>query len=357
MQPLGRELVTRRPDRMGTAIVGDTIGRRDLVRDRAELMASPKYIAGSAPRYLPGVSGVGDQQDRRWWNCNNLPNGTVTVGGVGDHWGGYLQFGTGENCGYRNAGLFYFDRDYPNRYYSNYPYYYSSLYYPYPYYWPWYGSSYTQVYYHDSDPYDYGGYVYQRPSTAYEPAYEATAPAAPSYTYEAQQQQVEPYAAVPGTDTTGLVREADAAFAQGRYAEAERLFVGAIMADERDGYSKFMYAVCRFAVGDYHVAAVALRRALLTAPTLIDDPPDLLAMYNDRLSFEVQLGGLLRYAEDHAGEYDVVLLLGYVQLAGRQPREAEAIFTELSGLRGDDEVVAALRESAERLKAYREIQR
>jgi hypothetical protein len=78
----------------------------------------------------------------------------------------------------------------------------------------------------------------------------------------------------------------------------------------------------------------------------------LLALYPDRLRFEGQRANLVRYAEDHAERHDVVMLLGYIELTTGAPGSAAAIFSELSPLRPDDEVVFLLRESAERLKAF-----
>jgi tetratricopeptide (TPR) repeat protein len=232
---------------------------------------------------------------------------------------------------------------------------YYHLYYPihdfaYSRYRPWGGYTYTSVYY--AEPYVYR--FYDTDVRYVEDVREETGE------YEAGiSSPVEPVEGPPASDVayqllteaddTTLIGRGNAAFLAGRYDEAREYYVTALLADERDGYAKFLYALANFAAGDYDVAAMAVRRALLTTPELIDYPADVRALYADSAILEVQLHKLVRFVQDHPRDRGAQLLLGYLYFAGGDPGRALLVVGGLSESDRDDEVAALLRDAVMRV--------
>jgi Flp pilus assembly protein TadD len=121
------------------------------------------------------------------------------------------------------------------------------------------------------------------------------------------------------------------------------------MADERDGYAKFLYALTNFALGDYEVAGVAIRRALLTTADLIDYPVDIRSLYPDKSRLSIQFDSLVAFVEDHPQDRDARLLLGYLQYAAGDPRLAMSILDPLATSGSEDEIVTLLLDAALRV--------
>ena len=322
-----------------------------------------------------------------------------TIGGrISDRWAGYITIGRDGHRPYLNGGLFYNsfyrNRCYPYAYrpswyyhgytpiwsYSHwyrpcYGYTYASVYYPYPYY---YRNSYTDVYVYDyddgygdaysSDAVFYGdggsttthGETRQDYVTAPE-AYDSTG-GAPSYAESPRTADEQGEGAragtpldeseagkyqdltAPGGDT--LIGQGNAAFAGGRYEEARRHYISAVMADERDGYAKFLYSLCNFAVGDYEVAGLSLRRALLTTPELVEYPPDARALYPDQAMLTGQLATLEKHVASNATDRNAPLLLGYLQFAVGEAQRAAATLEPLVAQDAEDTAAALVRDAA-----------
>ncbi len=275
------------------------------------------------------------------------------MGARGNRYGGYLRFGDTSAESGLHAGLYYDGRD---RYYGGHRSYGRGHYYHHyrpvryhgcGYYRPYYGYTYASVYY--ADPYYYPFYatdVYYVDGTAggdsiYNPspessAGEAPAQPAPDTTYQVLTE--------PGDLT--LVGQGNAAFVAGRYDQARRLYASAMLADERDGYAKLLYAIANFAIGDYAVSGMAIRRALLTTPALIDYPVDVRSLYEDPVPFHTQHEKLIRYVADHPQYPSALLLLGYIEYAAGAPKRAAAIMEQLSTANPDDSLAALLRDAA-----------
>ena len=143
-----------------------------------------------------------------------------------------------------------------------------------------------------------------------------------------------------------VIQQGTVAFAAGDYPTAQRLFLEAVMADERDGYAKLLHAVASFALGDFELAGLTARRALHTSEILIYQPPDLRALYNDAETFRAHLKALSAYVHQHAAEGNAKFLLGYVYYATAQPEDAAGLFSELSGTDENDSLAKRMYETA-----------
>lgn len=206
---------------------------------------------------------------------------------------------------------------------------YTSVYYTAPYFYPFYA---TDVYYVDTTV---GGDSIYSPSPGASVA-EGEVQSTPETTYQVLTD--------PGDLT--LIGQGNTAFLAGRYDQARRLYASAMLADERDGYAKLLYAMANFAIGDYAVSGMALRRALLTTPELIDYPVDVRSLYEAPAPFNAQLETLIRYVADHPQYPSALLLLGYIEYAAGAPERAVAIMEQLTAADPDDSVAALVRDAA-----------
>ncbi len=231
-------------------------------------------------------------------------------------------------------------------YYNSYP----PIYYPgCRYYSPFYGYSYASVYL--SQPYvvqaydDTPAYVVPTYTQSVETTYaSSSAPppaAAPPAMAESYQPLTPPQAASP-------VSEGNAAFAAGHYDEARDLYVRAVFSDERDGYAKVLYAWSNFALGDYDVAAAAIRRALLTTPDLVAYPMDVRTLYSDAATLDRQTDALLRFLADRPNHTEAQLVWGYLLYSIGQADRAASVFNGLAGADVNDTIVSRLRDAAVR---------
>ncbi len=295
-------------------------------------------------------------------NGRHGPSLGLTIGGIGDHLAGYITLGNRSSNHGLSGALYYNGNHRGNRrgygygyghgygrgsYYGHYR---PISYYGYNYYEPLYGYTYLSAYY--PNPYAYRFqytdvyYVdsvvehHEIPATPAATAVDVTpASPAPAATYQALTE--------PGDDT--LIGQGNAAFMAGRYDEARRSYVSAMLADERDGYAKFLYALANFAMRDYEVAGMALHRALLTTPALLEYPVDVRSLYEPPILFETQLTDLNRFVNSHAKHRGALLLLGYLHYASGQAERALAIVTGLSESDTNDSVAAVLRDAIVRV--------
>ena len=283
----------------------------------------------------------------------------LTIGGIGDHLAGYIQLGNRSSDHGLRGALYYNGSRHGYRgghgygrghYYGHYR---PISYYGYNYYEPLYGYTYLSAYYpdpfayrfHNTEVY-YVDRIVEQQAVPGAPAATGVgvtpapiAPVAEGASYQALTE--------PGDDT--LIGQGNAAFLAGRYDEARRAYVSAMLADERDGYAKFLYALANFAMRDYEVAGMALQRALLTTPALIEYPVDVRGLYEPPFLFEAQLKHLSGYVDGHADHRSALLLLGYLHYASGQAERALQIVTRLSESDTDDSVAAVLRDAIVRV--------
>ncbi|MGB2988277.1 MAG: hypothetical protein WBE26_20600 [Phycisphaerae bacterium] len=280
----------------------------------------------------------------------------VTIGGRGDRYAGYVHLGSGRS-GPRAYGALYYDGG--RRHHRQHHYYRDSHYYfgyrpiryfGRRYYEPWYGYSYISAYrptphvyrFYDTDVY-YIDQVYGAGG-----AYDA----AGATGVEVLEGPPTPGEALPALTEPGdatLIGQGNTAFMVGRYDEAHRLYASAMLAEERDGYAKFLYSLANFAMKDYEVAAMAIRRALLTTPELIDYPVDVRRLYSHASAFETQMDDLRRFVRDHPGDRGSRLLLGYLHYAGGEPGRALPILSDLAVSDANDGAATLLHDAVVRI--------
>ena len=308
----------------------------------------------------PDASVVDRPLDRRLPYADRIPRVDIQANRNGHAQGSHQRYQrhatdlAGRHCPHGIQG-------YCSRCYSHYPrgHYYSGYrpyYYPgYAYYAPLYGYSYVSAYAYEpyvTRIYDDGGYTVDR---SYAPS-----PAAGQVVVDpsATQAATQPVEAAPAGGyqplteaiSGSLVGEGNAAFAAGKYDDARRMYVRAVLADERDGYAKLLYAVANFALGDYELAATALRRALLTTPQLIDNPVDVRTLYTDPAALDAQLAALEAYVDARAADHEAMLLFGYLLFSRGVADRAASLFERLAAADPSDSPVSLLRDAAVRVR-------
>lgn len=327
-----------------TRVIGDALRTSRVSRDRTS--------HGSV-----GIAGA-TRHDSRYSSAGGHGSGFgLTIGAVGDHFAGYVRLGNGSSGHGLEGGILYRgNNDHYRGGYGGHHYYpfhddyytdYHSIAYHYPFYRPTYGYTYSSVYY--ADPYTYCfGYAdpYLSDPAAYweapygPPDVVAVGPPAPVTQYQGL--------TAPGDDT--LVGRGNAAYRAGRFDEARRLYVSAMLTDERDGHAKLLYAIANLAVGDYSVAGTALRRALLTTESLVEYPPDLRGLYPDVSVLARHESALKRYVFANPSDRASRVLLGYLLFSSGDPGGAAVVFENLAREDSDDDLAALLRDAARRMR-------
>lgn len=132
----------------------------------------------------------------------------------------------------------------------------------------------------------------------------------------------------------------NAAFNQGDYREALRSYIAAIMSDETNGYPRLFYGVGQFALGDYSLAAIGIRRALAVSPDLIANPIDVRSIYPAESVFLEHMRNLQVYLVENPTDTEAKFLLGYLHFASASPENALSLFSAtLADVPGDSLVL------------------
>ncbi len=294
----------------------------------------------------------------RW----QFPSVGLTIGGRNRDLSGYLHVGR-DRSGPELYGTLLVDRDqrgrlgrqcYPRGHYYH-------LYYPIHYFgrdydWPWNGYTYTSLYYHEPRVYRFYNNDVYYVDNGEEPAEVAVVEGPEAGPVIENQPEADGgYQVLTQPDDDTLVGRGNAAFMAGSYEDARRYYVSAVLADERDGYAKFLYSVVNFATGDFDVAGMALRRALLTTPELIEYPPDVRRLYAEVEVLDAQLSALTRFVNKHPADSNARLLLGYLLLTRGRASEAVQILATLADADDGDQLAVLLRDAIVRIQADREM--
>jgi len=340
-----------RPTRSANA---PTVSRTPLIR--APQSAASEIPRGKAP---PGVfpsQSSGFRPPSQPFRSVDRRSGDRTIHGNDGHDRRLVHIGVDRDHAHQARGPYnhaytnHGHRSYHPYGYGHYYHNYRPIYYPgCDTYYPYLGYSFASAYfstpyvvqvYNDSPGYGYSTYT---PEQTPAPVVQASPPAVspPLSTGE-------PYQPLSTPQTQTSVDEGNAAFAAGRYEEAGRFYVRAVMADERDGYAKMLYAWANFALGDYEVAAASLRRALLTTPDLVDYPLDLRTLYPDRAVLDRHADALMRFIAEHPQHREAQLLWGYLLYSIGQAEPAASVFTSLAGTDQNDTLSSLLRDAAVR---------
>lgn len=150
--------------------------------------------------------------------------------------------------------------------------------------------------------------------------------------------------------------EGQTAMVAGQFDRARHLFSQAMFLDDRDGRAKLLFALASLGEGEIDLAGLALRRALLTTPELIDNPWDLRTVFPsseaglpDEQAFQRQLDELEHYLSDFKEHRGARLLLGYLHFGWGDAHRAHAMFSELALSDPQDTLAIRLRDSAARI--------
>lgn len=160
--------------------------------------------------------------------------------------------------------------------------------------------------------------VDRSPSVVVEPAYVPVAVSEPvgvTAVYEGDLPVGLGASELPADEPATFLELGEQVFAEGRYPEARRFFVRALLALADDGYAQLDYGLVHFALGDYAVAADALRRALNGEPDLFDRLPDVSTAYGVEGDFEAHLAELEAYLAKNPHDTDARFVLGFIRFS------------------------------------------
>lgn len=131
-------------------------------------------------------------------------------------------------------------------------------------------------------------------------------------------------------------RLGDLFFRRGQYDEAASAYEKAIRENPERAALQFILADARFAMGDYHGAALAIRRGLEREPGLAGAKADKRSFYASEEEFDRQLGRLRQFVAEHSADADALLVLGYNLHFSGQREEARKAFERVKETnRGD----------------------
>jgi tetratricopeptide (TPR) repeat protein len=157
----------------------------------------------------------------------------------------------------------------------------------------------------------------------------------------------------PALDTmdASFLEQGLAVFWEGRYEEAQRLFVRALLTGQDEAAAEVAYSFVHFALQDYDVAGMALRRAITLEPELLDAPPDIRNLYGNPADFAVHMASLRDYVAGSLGERTSVFLLAYLEYATGAPDAALTLLDQLRAEDKGDTYVHLLRDAITRAAA------
>lgn len=133
-----------------------------------------------------------------------------------------------------------------------------------------------------------------------------------------------------GIEEPTLVDLGNVAFNAGDYEEAMRFYITALLTDDQDAVARLFYGLSQFAVGDYSMASMAMRRALAVDPSLVEQPIDLRSLYPDLETFQKQLASLEAHVSKHPDDVHALFLMGYVYFAAAEPEKAIGTLNQLT---------------------------
>jgi tetratricopeptide (TPR) repeat protein len=324
---------------------GESIGGASRVpaarRGEVEIGKSRSFAEQAAPRQVPrdvtGRSGSspivqrpGDDHDRRRGfggliaprrNCDRRRPSWCSPcyrGGGSRHYAYSPYYGYGYRYGRSYYEPYYYPRTYVHSYVSHPPVY--------------------------TAPREYVvEQVAQAPSTVYVDPAPVAAVNPPS---------IEPSAPVavdaqPEPEISPLMEEGHAALRQSRYHDAQRFFLQAALEDKEDGFASLLYGVASFALGDYEISHIAIRRALESTPELLNDPIDLRVLFAGESELRDHLNRLAdRATHISPPNVDHQFLLAYLYFSSGDPTAAAAVMENVLSEQPDRPFAAQIRDAA-----------
>ena len=147
---------------------------------------------------------------------------------------------------------------------------------------------------------------------------------------------------VPDAKLNRWMMEGAEAFGRGRYNDAALSFLRVAMADPSNADGTLAYAVARFATGNYGVAALAVRRGVLSYPEVVNVDFDIRDRYDERGDFDRQLRRLEEFVRTRPDSADSWLVLGFVRYFTGQRELAQRTFEVLQRQSAEDAELADL---------------
>jgi len=123
-------------------------------------------------------------------------------------------------------------------------------------------------------------------------------------------------------------------FHAGKYNQAASLFLRVTLADRMNIDATLAYAVARFATGDYQIAGLAVRRAVLRMPEVVNADFDVRDRYGNRADFENHLARLEWFLTEQDDIEDAWLVLGFIRHFSGQRELAAQTFERLLSMPG-----------------------
>lgn len=142
-----------------------------------------------------------------------------------------------------------------------------------------------------------------------------------------------------------LQRLGDIHFREGRYDQAAIAYERAIREKPDHAALRFVLADARFAMGDFHGSAAAIRQGLAKDPGLAKAKANKLAFYEKPELFEKQLEALRRFAAEHPANADAQLVLGFNLIFSGKEEEARECFAKAKEIDPQDAAAALFLEA------------
>ncbi len=156
-------------------------------------------------------------------------------------------------------------------------------------------------------------------------------------------------ASIPPAAT--FIERGNQAFMAGRYDQAQDLYLQAVLVDARDSYAKLFLGLASFARGDFEMAALSFRQAMLLTDELLTQPIDLRQFYTEPTDLKGQLNRLERLVIREPANRDAKFLLGFIYFSVGQSEKALTVLITLTDIYPTDELAASLRNSVDRIVA------
>lgn len=212
---------------------------------------------------------------------------------------------------------------------------------------------YRRPYYRTRGTYGYFGVGYVRPvlpvyypsSTVYvERVYEPPPEEIIRYVpIEEAPEAAPPSVAVEASDPTQFRHQGDAMFRQGRFEDARRWYVRAVLAEGGSAQAEWRYGLVHFALGQYGLATTAVRRALSADPGLLDQPPNPRELYGQPAEFDAQMAGLREHTRQYALDSEALFLLAFLEYADGNGSAALQPLERILSIKDDDTLAYLLR--------------
>jgi tetratricopeptide (TPR) repeat protein len=178
---------------------------------------------------------------------------------------------------------------------------------------------------------DSSSYAVQEPAPEYyAPEYGATEQAYESADEPMESPGVatgaEPAVSVSAEQLQQMVTDGTRLFRDGDYGQAAELFGRVAAADPRNADARLAYGIAEFALGDFRLAAAAVRQGIAISPEIVSTALDLRDNYGRVEDFDRHFERLAQRVENEPGDGDALLVLGFVYHFVGDRQDAAQVF-------------------------------